>query len=368
MRTVRRLFYVDIVSAVVFVALAFLALFFFIDFVDELRDVGKRGYSAAHAAVYSLLLAPAHLYELMPIAVLIGTIYALARLAQSSQYTILRTAGLGPGRALWLLASLAFAFGAFTFVVGDYISPLSERVASQLRAVFSGSLKLDRSGAWIKEHSSGPQGERSYSINVGSAERGTLLRDVRIFEFDADGRLLTRTAAAQAVVGRDGTWDLSDVTVTHWIEAGAGASAREERLAHSRWHSSLSPKVVAAAVLPVTTMSTLELYRYIGHLSDNEQAAQAQKIQFWNRALYPFACLVMVGLALPFAYLHARSGGVSMKVFAGIMLGVSFVLLNNVFRHLGLLGNWTPWIVAATPGAVYLVLSLAAFSWLVRFR
>ena len=47
MRTVRRLFYVDIVSAVVFVALAFLALFFFIDFVDELRDVGTRGYSAA---------------------------------------------------------------------------------------------------------------------------------------------------------------------------------------------------------------------------------------------------------------------------------------------------------------------------------
>ena len=76
----------------------------------------------------------------------------------------------------------------------------------------------------------------------------------------------------------------------------------------------------------------------------------------------------MVGLALPFAYLQRALGGVSLKVFGGIMLGISFVLLNNVFRHLGLLGNWTPWIVAATPGALYLVLSLAAFSWLVRFR
>ena len=115
-------------------------------------------------------------------------------------------------------------------------------------------------------------------------------------------------------------------------------------------------------------MSTLDLWRYIGHLADNEQTAQVQKIQFWKRALYPFACLVMVGLALPFAYLNARSGGVSLKVFVGIMLGVSFVLLNNVFRHLGLLGNWTPWIVAAAPGAFYLLLSLAAFSWLVRYR
>jgi len=368
MRTVRRLFYVDIVSAVGFVALAFLALFFFIDFVDELRDVGTRGYSVGHAAIYSLLLAPGHLYELMPIAVLIGTIYALARLAQSSQYTILRTSGLAPGRALGILASLALAFGAFTFVVGDYIAPYSARIGNQMRAGFSGGLWLGRSGAWIKEHSSGPAGERSYSINVRSAERGTLLRDVRIFEFDSDGQLLSRTAAAHATVGRDGTWALDDVTETRWVEAGAGSTAREERLAHSQWRSSLSPNVVAAAVLPVTTMSTVELWRYIAHLSENEQAAQDQKIQFWNRALYPFVCLVMVGLALPFAYLHARSGGVSIKVFAGIMIGVSFVLLNNVFRHLGLLGNWTPWIVAATPGALYLVLSLAAFSWLVRFR
>ena len=368
MRTVRRLFYVDIVSAVVFVALAFLALFFFIDYVDELRDVGTRGYSAANAALYCLLLAPAHLYELMPIAVLIGTIYALARLAQTSQYTILRTGGLGPGRALWLLTSLALVLGAFTFVVGDYVAPFTARLGTQLRAAFSGGLKLGRSGAWIKEHSSGPGGERSYSINVASAERGTLLRDVRIFEFDPDGRLLSRTAAAQATVGRDGTWALDDVTVTSWVEAGAASTAREERLAHSHWRSSLSPSVVAAAVLPVTTMSTIELWRYIGHLSENEQAAEMQKIQFWNRALYPFVCLVKDGLALPYAYLHPRSGGVSMKVFAGIMLGVSFVLLNNVFRHLGLLGNWTPWIVAATPGALYLVMSLAAFSWLVRFR
>src|SRR5215212_6162873 len=82
MRTVRRLFYADIVSSVAFVALAFLSLFFFIDFVDELGNVGSRGYTALNAAAFSLLLVPGHLYELIPIAVLIGAIYALARLAQ----------------------------------------------------------------------------------------------------------------------------------------------------------------------------------------------------------------------------------------------------------------------------------------------
>ena len=162
------------------------------------------------------------------------------------------------------------------------------------------------------------------------------------------------------------TWTLSDVTVTHWHEAGAASTAREERLASTRWRSTLSPKVVAAAVLPVTTMSTLDLWRYIGHLSSNEQAAQAQKIQFWNRALYPFVCLVMVGLALPFAYLHFRAGGISFKIFTGIMLGIGFYLLNNLFSHVGLLNTWPPILSAAMPSIVALASALVALRWVER--
>jgi len=375
MRTVRRLFYVDIVTAVAFVAMAFLSLSFFIDFIDQLADVGQGGYTVVHAMLYSLLLVPGHFYEISPIAVLIGTIYTLSRMAQSSEYTILRTGGLGPGRALSLLASLGMIFGVLTFVVGDYLAPLSERQASQLQAVYKGGMKLGRSGAWLKDHVSTPEGERSYSINVGSAGPKTTLHDIRIFEFDGDGRLLRRVGAASAEVERNQIWALKDVTVTRWIsgegeKAGSSVTAQapEEKLAELDWHSNLSAAVVAAAVSPVSTMSTIDLARYIVHLSDNEQAAQSHQIQFWKRALYPFACLVMVGLALPFAYMHARAGGVSLKVFGGIMLGISFVLLNNVAGHLGLLRDWTPWMVAAAPSALYLLLSFAAFSWLVRYR
>jgi lipopolysaccharide export system permease protein len=370
MKTVRRLLYVDIASSVLFVALAFLSLFFFIDFVDELGDVGK-GYTALHAAIYSLLELPGHLYELTPIAVLIGTIYALSRMAQSSEFTILRTGGLGPQRALSLLAVLGVAFAVLTFVIGDYVSPHSERLAATLRAAAKGStFSVGGSGAWLKDHSVTPRGERSFSINVGSANANGELRNIRIFEFDADGRLVQRIGAAIGRVGNDRAWVLNDVERTLWNPSGSDVPLhiQEEKLATYTWPSSLAAGVVAAAVLPANSMSTFELFNYIDHLADNEQAAQRYEIRFWKRALYPFACLVMVALALPFAYLHARGGGVSLKVFGGIMLGISFVLLNNVSGHLGMLRNWAPWISAAAPGLVYLGLSLAAFTWLVRFR
>jgi lipopolysaccharide export system permease protein len=389
MRTVRRLLYRDIVGSVAFVTLAFLSLFFFIDFVDELNDTGKRGRTLGTAVLSSLLEVPGHLYELLPISVLIGTIYALARMAQSSEFTILRTGGLGPGRALGLLAGLGVAFAALTFVIGDYVAPPAEREGVLVKARARGGLAIGRTGAWLKERRSEDGVERNFSINIGAAGDAGSLRDVRIFEADAAGRLVARIEARAGRVGGDGTWTLSKVTVARWpvpSHAGSGAAppaapaasgpgtgngapmVQLQSLPELRWPSTLSPEVVAGAVLPLKTMSTYELWRYGGHLSAQEQDSQRYEIQFWKKALYPFACLVMVALALPFAYLHARAGGVSLKVFGGIMLGISFVLLNNVASHLGMLRDWTPWVAAAMPGLVYLVMSLAAFAWLVRYR
>jgi len=370
MKTVRRMLYADILKSVAFVALAFLSLFFFFDFVAELARADDKGYTAFHAALYCLLLLPGHFYELAPIAVLIGGIYALASLAQSSEFTILRTGGLGPGRALGLLAGLGLAFTVITFLVGDYLAPESETQAAAMKAVFRGGYNLGRAGAWLKDHRAAPEGERSYSVNVGSASAAGDVQDVRIFEFDADGRLVRRIAAASGSVGKDSTWRLADVTVTAWEDAtpGGAPQVRTEQLPTLSWPSALSAEVVSAAVLPLSTMSTVNLFRYISHLANNEQAAQRYEIQFWKRSLYPWACLVMLALALPFAYLHARTGGVSLKVFGGIMIGISFVLLNNVAGHIGLLRNYTPWIVASAPSVLYLLLAMGAFSWLVRYR
>ncbi len=370
MKTVRRLLYRDIASSVFFVALAFLSLFYFIDFVDELDGVGSGGRTALTAVLAAAYELPGHLYELMPIAVLIGTIYSLSHLAQSSEFTILRTSGLGPFRALGLLAALGLVFGAITFVVGDYFAPLGERQAVLLKAKSSGGIKLGGAGAWLKEKRSTPEGEHSYSINVDGTSAGGLLAGIRIFEFDTDGRMVARIEASEGRVAADGTWTLIDADIARWPQA---RDTDEPRITLSRepsfkWQSTLTPSVVAAAVLPLGTMTTIELWRYSAHLGDQEQANERYQILFWKKALYPLACLVMMALALPFAYLHARAGGVSFRVFGGIMLGIGFVLLNNLAGHVGLLRGWVPWVAAATPSFLFLLLSLGAFAWLVRFR
>jgi lipopolysaccharide export system permease protein len=373
MKTVRRLLYRDVFWSVFFVTIALMALFFFIDFVDEVGRVGRNGYTLLAAALSSLLEQPGHVYELFPIAVLIGTIYSMARLAQSSEFTILRTAGLGPWRALTLLATIGLLFAGLTFGLGEYVTPHSEQAAAFLKARFGMGLAIGRTGAWLKEHREDPDGERSITVNVRGVGRAGQLTDVRIYEMDNAGRLVRSLTAKNAVVARTKgvhQWMLQDATQTIWYPRSPTGEPRieETAMAQMAWPTTLDASVAAAAVLPIQSMGALDLWRYSTHLAQQEQASQVYRIQFWKRVLYPFACLVMVALALPFAYLHARAGGVSLKVFGGVMLGISFVLLNNVVGHLGLLHDWTPWIAASVPSVVYLLLSMSAFTWLVRYR
>ena len=275
MRTVRALLYRDVLWSIVFVGIAFMSLFFFIDFLGQLEGVGRNGMTTWHALLGALLSQPSRLYELSPIAVLIGTIYAMARLAQSSEYTILRTGGLGPARALWLLLGLGVGLAAFTFVVGEYLAPAAEQAGAVLRNQLQGGYRLGQAGAWLKEHRESSQGALSYSINVESTDASGQMRHVRIFEYDAHGRLRSRVEAAsgQAQAGVGGSvWHLADVSRTVWpAQDDADTPLQVEHLATLDWATTLNERLVAAALSPIESMTTLELWRYSRHLLSQEQ-------------------------------------------------------------------------------------------------
>jgi hypothetical protein len=134
------------------------------------------------------------------------------------------------------------------------------------------------------------------------------------------------------------------------------------------WPTQITAEMLSVALLRPDRMRTIDLFTYIRHLEANGQTAQRYEIEFWKKVFYPLSCLVMVVLALPFAYLNMRSGSIATYVFGGVMIGISFFLLNNVFGYIGNLSNWQPWFAAAAPGLLYSAISLTAFGWLVLRR
>ena len=386
MKTIRRLIYGEVLTAIALVAMGFLALFFFFDMVDELQYLGKNNglpsglptasdiYQIRHALVYVALLIPNHLYELLPISVLIGTIFVMARMAQSSEYTILRTSGLNPWRALIMLLNLGAIFVVLSFVIGDYLAPLSERTAQLLKARYQGIITVGQTGAWLKEK----QAQNSVIANVRTLSPDNEMLGLQIFEFNNKGLVVSKMQAASASFGLDDSWQLHNVTRTEFNVPSSPATASNQStqtagvardsVANFRWPTEITQEMVSVALLKPERMGTLDLFNYIRHLDANGQSAQRYEIEFWKKVFYPLSCLVMVMLALPFAYLHFRSGGIAAYVFAGVMIGISFFLLNNVFGYVGNLQNWQPWLAAAAPGMLYMAISLGAFGWLVLRR
>jgi len=367
MKTIRRLIYREVVAAVVFVAVGFLALFFFFDFVDELPNVGRAGaYRLTQALAYVTLLIPSHLYELFPIAVLIGTIFVMARLAQSSEYTILRTSGLGPWRAMRTLLALGLMFTLLTFATGDYLAPVAGRTAQLLKARLEGRISIGQTGAWLKEK----QPFHTYNVNVRALTPEGDMQGVRIFESNSKGFLVSVSQAPKAHFADDGAWVLENVERREFSGSDSGNVAKVERvnLPRLRWPTEITAEMVSVALLKPDRMSTIDLFQYIRHLEANGQTSQRYEIEFWRKVFYPLSCMVMVVLALPFAYLHFRAGGITSYVFGGVLIGISFFLLNNVFGYVGNLQNWQPWLTAAAPGLIYTIFSLGAFGWLVLRR
>jgi lipopolysaccharide export system permease protein len=366
----------QIYLAFFFILFALISLFIFFDFIAEISDVSG-SYTLFWAFLTVLLRVPSRLVEIMPIAGLIGGIYVMASLAAQSEYTILRVAGLDTRKALATLMKIAFPIALLILLMSEVVGPFTEGLSKNLRlaAVNQGKEVLEfRSGAWIKDKLRGNDGKGVIKdgiryINVGSLEKNETIKGFRMYEFDANHRLLlSRTAETVKFIG-DGQWQLNKVTETRFTEIVGGDrldpsfSTQIKKSDQLEIETDVSPQLLGSLLIKPDRLSIIDLFGYINHLRDNKQDYQRYAISFWKKVVYPFTILVMLALALPFAYLQTRSGGIGYKVFGGIMLGISFQLFNSLFSHAGLLGEWPAVLSASLPALLYFILAVLGIRW-----
>lgn len=379
MRTIRRYMWREIASATLFVLFALLALFLFFDMVAQLDEIGRRGFRFRDALLYVALTLPSRTYELMPIAALIGTIYTLSKLAASSEFTIMRVSGMSTRRLINSLLGIGLIIVALTYAFGEFISPPAEQLAQKVRLQATDSpisVREFRSGVWVRDVVKEPGGRVGAFrfINVREVAADGSTRAWRVFEFDRDYKLRSIMTAEAGHYEPGRGWTLSNVVETKLQGPTASVTVPEMAAAHTEvvrtaslaWSSELKPDIFGVMIVQPERMAGWDLARYIRHLSDNRQQTERYEIAFWSKLFYPWAVLVMMVLALPFAFLHVRSGGVSLKIFTGVMIGVAFYGLNKLFAHLGLLNTWPPIIVAALPSLVVLATAMSALYWIER--
>lgn len=340
-----------------FVFVALILLFSFFDLANELDSIGRADYGFLQAALYVALNIPGHVYEIVPIAALIGALFALSRLVMNSEFTVMLASGVSNWRVAFLLALAGVGFALIAMLVGELVSPWSEQAAKtlKLRATESVVAQAFHSGLWVKDGNS--------FINAGEVLPDTSLRELKVYEFDSGWELKKIMAAEKGVWEGKRRWKLDNVSDTSFSPQGGIKVTHTESL---DWKSVLTPDMLSVLLVAPEKMSTPALVKYIRHLRDNKQKTTRYEVALWSKMFYPLAIPVIMLLALPFAFHSPRSGSIAFKIFLGILAGLAFHLSNRLFSHVGLLNDWPPFFTAATPSLIFLALALGVLKRLER--
>lgn len=90
MKVVRRYLFRSIIGTILLVLSVLLGLAAFIEFVTQLDDIGTGSYGTMQALIYTLLKLPNLAYQMLPMAVLLGSLLGLGGLANHGELIVLR--------------------------------------------------------------------------------------------------------------------------------------------------------------------------------------------------------------------------------------------------------------------------------------
>ena len=342
----------EIFSATLLLLFALLALFALFDLIRELGDLGRGKYTLSRVLVYVTLSQPSHVAVIFPIAALMGTLFAIARLSTQSELTVMRSSGLSLTRLAGFAALIGLVFSALTFLFAEFTAPTAEGVAKRMRLSATSTVVATqfRSGFWVKDDLA--------FVNIQTVTPDTQLLDMRIYEFDRAYRLSSiRIAKSAAYDFTANRWVLEGVEKTTF--KGQGEGARMEQLATDGWNTAMTPDLLAVLRVKPDEMSLLSLSAYIDHLRENKQNSTRYELAFWGKVLQPATVIIMMLLAIPFAIQSQRAAGLGGKLLLGIMLGLAFYFLNQLTSNLTVLNNWPALLSAAIPPMVFFGLAVA---------
>ncbi|MDR9436315.1 MAG: LPS export ABC transporter permease LptG [Thiohalophilus sp.] len=334
----------------VFSVLAVLvALFALIGFVDELDQIGRGSYTLWHALLYTLLNVPRQMYEIFPMATLLGTMLGLGMLANNRELVVMRTAGLSLTRIVWAIMKTAAMLILLAMVIGEVIAPPVYEYSNQKRLELMGAkISLNTQyGLWARD------GE-TY-INVRRVDSQAKLRGIHLYTFD--GQRLQTLMRAKSARYEGEQWLLKNVT-RYDIDDEA---LQKQKVDELLWHTLLDPALINVVSVDPDTLPVWKLYNYIDYLRENGLDSGQYELAMWGKAVMPFTLAAMVLLAVPFVFGAQRHTGIGQQIMIGFLIGIVFYIGNRLAGQMGLVYEFPPALAAALPTALVIGASLLWF-------
>jgi len=352
MKILDRYIRLHVAGGYLLIMLILITLFTFLDFVEQLDDIGKGDYQLGDVCVFVLLMAPRRLLDLVPATALLGGALALGNLAGSHQLVAMRAAGVSVAQIGWAVMKTGLVLIAAVVVLTEFVVPPLQQMAYERQLMTMGRIRALRTdqGFWSRD------GMRF--INIRQIRHGRIPTNINIYEFDEKGRLLHLIHADSADIAQHDNWVLNGV----WRKTLDGQNITTVRLPSETWRPFLSDAQMQALEYPADSLAPTDLYQYIHYLQASGQDTQPYELQLWQKLVLPFTTGAMVLLSIPFVFSLPRLSHAGQRIFVGAIIGILLYFLNQVVANLGLLLDLSAPVMVLSP----VVLILGFTGWLFR--
>ncbi|MDH3980611.1 MAG: LPS export ABC transporter permease LptG [Gammaproteobacteria bacterium] len=338
-----------VVSGTLIALLVVVGLDVFFNVIDQIESLGKGGYTMTTMLQYVALTTPQSLYELFPMAALLGCLMGMGALAANSELTAMRASGV----SIWRIVRSVMQVGVLMLVVavfvGEVIAPVAEQYGQHLRvaATDRGVSFLGSRGLWVRDD--------TRFINARRVLDQSSLADLTVYEFDDASRLKEATHATHALF-REGRWTLHGVRQSAFSDVGVTVS-HAETLA---WPSLLTPDLLGIVMLKPKNMSATDIDQLVDYLDENGLDTRQYRFAFWGRFMTPISSLVMLFISVPFVFSSLRSVSAGQRIFIGVMVGFGFYILSQVASQMGQVYGLPPLAAMLVPNTIFVLLGIHA--------
>ena len=322
------------------------SLFSLLVFVEQLSLVGQGQYRIKDALAYTILTAPDRLLQLAPVCMLLAALLGLGSLARGSELTGLRSFGVSEARIILAVIKLCGPVLLALFLVAQFIIPPAQLKAQREQATALGNALpgLSNGGFWAEK-------DRVF-LNVQRFAGGDTLQGINLYRINPDGTLQSAIQAAQARIAPDGSWALTGI-IRDQVQNGQITTDQPARLV---WTPFLSTRQLRLLAMPPQTMPPVALYAYVRQLKQEHAQARLYEQTFWSMVAIPISLIGMVLIAAPFVFGPQRSGSAGRQILIGALLGIVFLLVQQITGYLGLLLDFNPAFSALAPSLALLAL------------
>lgn len=336
----------EIIKGSLIALILLLTLFNLFTLTDELKDLGKGNYDLKAVFYYLTLTSPRVLYELVPSSALLGSLFVLGAMGNNRELVAMRAAGLSILGILKAVFIAGFILVCFSIVIGEMIAPPAEKQAQLLKSTTQNQqISLNtRYGLWLRE------GDKF--INVRHFSDDGKLADISIYDFDTQRHLVSFTHAENATFIENQQWQLTQLQRSLISTEKIHIEQEDKQI----WQSTIAPDLLKIVVVDPDNLSLFDLNSYIDFLNENHQKSQQFELAFWGRIVNPFVTFVMLLMATPFVITVKRGMNVGSRMMIGVILGMSFNIIDKIVGHLGIIYDLNSLMIAVLPSLIMLMI------------